>query len=115
MEGSYDSSDVSNSYNSKTDKLVKPNVPSDDVTDVLNALVLLSQGNPTTEDFQTITAKSQSFLAGKQDPIKAVVVPLDSINVVHSLFVDSPDFQVNCTELYVIFDFDPHSMSRCFV
>ena len=102
MKGSYDSSDVSRSYKSKKAKLIRPNVESEDVTAILEALDLLSAGNPTTETFQTISTRSQTFLAGKQDPIKAVVVPLDMINVVHSLFVDSPDFQVNCTELYVI-------------
>ena len=100
VEGNYESSDVSNSYDSKKDQLIRPNIQSDDVTQILHDMELLAEGKPSTETFQNIKKTAHRILSGdKQDPIKAVVVPLQSVNVVHSLFVDSTGYEVDCTEL----------------
>ena len=115
VDGSYESNDVSNSYNSKKNQLIRPNIRSDDITQILHDLELLAEGKPSTETFQSIKATAQRVLSGdQQDPIKAVIVPLEDVNVVHSLFVDSPGYEVDCSSLSIM-NGELHLISECFV
>merc|ERR1719295_2349080 len=43
VEGDYESSDVSNSYDSKKDQLIRPNIQSDDITQILHDMELLAE------------------------------------------------------------------------
>ena len=107
VDTSYESSDTSKMSSVTKDTLIRPNVQSDDVTKLVKALDLLSNGKPTTETYQTISTSAQRILSGdKQDPIKAVVVPLASINKVTALFVDSPDNEVDCSDFVLFAHYD---------
>lgn len=98
VNGDYSTEDVQRSYDSKTDKSIRPNVVSEEVTQILNVLELLAAGNPTTETFSELSTKCQAVLSGDRlDPIKAVIIPLETVDAVHSIFVDSPGYEVECS------------------
>ena len=98
VDGEFSTEDVKKSYDSETDILIRPNVVSDEVSQMLTALQKLAAGDPTTENYESLSTNAQRILGGdKLDPIKAVVVELATIDAVHSLYVDSPEYAVRCS------------------
>ena len=98
VDGDFSTEDVKRSYDSKSTQLIRPNIVSDEVSQILIDLQKLAAGDPSTEDFQDLYSNAQRLLGGDNlDPIKAVVVALDSVYAVHSLFVDSPGYEVRCS------------------
>ena len=98
VDGDFSTEDVKRSYDSKSDQLIRPNIVSDEVSQILIDLQKLAAGDSSTENFESLSSNAQRLLGGdKLDPIKAVVVALDSVDAVHSLFVDSPEYEVRCS------------------
>ena len=87
-----------NSFSSETAQLIRPNIISDEVSQILIDLQKLAAGDPSTENFESLSSNAQRLLGGdKLDPIKAVVVELATVDAVFSMFVDSPEYEVQCS------------------
>jgi len=87
VEGTYDATALSSAYDFEWSDLIRPNLDSETVTQLLTDLRSLSQGNAESLDFQSLSANAQSLLSGDRlDPIKAVLVPLDTVGAVHDMF-----------------------------
>ena len=98
VDGEFSTEDVKNSFSSETAQLIRPNIISDEVSQILIDLQKLAAGDPSTENFESLSSNAQLLLGGdKLDPIKAVVVELATVDAVFSMFVDSPEYEVQCS------------------
>ena len=92
-----------NQVHTKTSHIIRPNVQSVDLDNLIEALNRLSSGTGTSQDTKSeIETYAQHILSGdKLDPVQAVVIPLSSVSAVADKYGSDPNQQVECM-LFVI-------------
>ena len=85
------------STNQVTEYFIRPNMMvSDELGQVLSSLQQLAAGESSSQSMEDLSKACFALLSGKNlDPVNAIVVPLESVNAVHSLFGDNPDVEVD--------------------
>ena len=79
-----------------TEYLIRPHMVGDEVGQGLMTLQQLAAGESSSQSMENLSKALHDGLSGKNlDPINAILVPLESVNAVHSLFIDNPDTEVD--------------------